>query len=109
MKIKLKPDAMQIWINNQRRFGPWTKVEEKWIEMLKQVQGTTLEVETKYLWDNQFNTAPIPGVSKNGMRILDFKNEKSIIEEIIDDVRPYRHKCVSCGNYIIYGHNPSDP
>jgi len=29
--------------------------------------------------------------------------------KIIDDVKPYRHKCVSCGHYIIYGRNPSDP
>jgi len=43
---------------------------------------------------------PIEGVSDNGLRILDFKGELSIIEEIIDDARPIRAKCENCGHYL---------
>jgi hypothetical protein len=60
----------------------------------------TIEVETRFLWDDQFNTAPIEGISESGLRILDFEGEESIIEEVIGDVRPFRHKCAICNHYM---------
>ena len=104
MRLKIKDDAGTIYIRNlykgmrpdycappeARKFG----------DKITAIQGMTIEVETQYLWDDQFNTAPIEGISESGLRILDFKGEESIIEEIIDDVRPSRPKCGSCGNYL---------
>jgi hypothetical protein len=34
--------------------------------------GAAVELETKHLFDNQWNTAPIPGVSDNGLRVFDW-------------------------------------
>lgn len=36
------------------------------------LNGQTVELKTKDLFDNQWNTAAIPGVSENGLRVFDF-------------------------------------
>ena len=113
MQLKIKKDAGNIFIQNhhpQIAYGGGLSPEaRRFGDMITAVQGMTLKVETKYLWDNQFNTAPIEGISKNGLRILDFKGEKSIIEEIIDDARLGIAKCGSCGNYLRKGNLIGDP
>lgn len=58
----------------------------KWSAMLKKVEGQWLEVETDYLFADQFNTVPIPGVSEDGMRIM-----AADVEEIEDDIRAGRY------------------
>lgn len=60
--------------------------------MLEAVQGKWIEVETKHLFSDQFNTVPIPGVSELGMRIM-----MESVEEIEDDVRIGMKKCYYCG------------
>jgi hypothetical protein len=65
-----------------------------WHKMLEQVQGMTLEVETKFLFAGQYNTVPIPGVSEQGMRIMD-----ESVDEVIDDIRPSRKRCNWCGHH----------
>ena len=104
MKLKIKKDAGTIFVRDHNRGKPASycmpPVTCEFADKITAIQGMTIDVETRYLWDNQFNTAPIEGVSKNGLRILDFKEDKSIIEEVIDDVRPSRPKCGSCGHYL---------
>jgi hypothetical protein len=66
----------------------------EWEVMLRAVQGTWLEVETDHLFSDQFNTAPIPGVSELGMRVM--------IEDVAaieGDVRHGVLKCGWCGGY----------
>lgn len=113
MQLKIKEDAGTIFIQNHHpkiAYGGGMSPEaRKFGDMITAVQGMTIEIETKYLWDDQFNTVPIEGISKNGLRILDFKGEKSIIEEIIDDERPSREKCIICGHYIREGDSPNAP
>lgn len=60
--------------------------------ILLQIAGTTVEVETEYLFEDQFNTAPIPNVSKGGMRIM-----ASYVEKVIGDERPGKARCQWCG------------
>jgi hypothetical protein len=36
------------------------------------VDGREIELETKHLFDNQWNTAPIPGVTEKGLRVFDW-------------------------------------
>lgn len=45
--------------------------------MLYQLRGKEVKIETKYLFLNQLNTYPIKGISKNGLR-LQFKDIKSL-------------------------------
>ena len=104
MRLKIKENAGNIYHKNYNKgkspehYMP--AVTREYADKITAIQGMTIEIETKYLWDDQFNTAPIEGISECGLRILDFKGEKSIIEEIIDDARPGRAKCGSCGNYL---------
>lgn len=62
--------------------------------MLEAVQGQWLEVETEHLFHDQFNVAPIPGVSDLGLRLM--------IEDIVaieDDIRQGVVKCQWCYGY----------
>ena len=104
MKLKIKKDAGTIFIRNhyngmRPEYCAPMSVRE-FADKISAIQGMTIDVETKYLWDNQFNTAPIEGISDTGLRILDFEDEGSVIEEIIDDVRPHRLKCRHCHQYL---------
>lgn len=86
MQIKLYPTAASDYVKSCYRHarpdcGMLHKPE--WEEMLKKVEGQWLEIETDWLFADQFNTAPIQGVSTLGMRIM-----ASSVEEIRDDIRP---------------------
>ena len=113
MQLKIKEDAGSIFVKNHYKgMGPeyWMPaVTREYADKITAIQGMTIEIETKILWDDQFNTAPIEGISEIGLRILDFKDEGSIIEEIIDDARPGRAKCGSCGHYLREDDRIGDP
>jgi len=111
MKLKIKANAGSIFVKNYYRgkknyyrgkkldaFMP--SMTRKFADQITALQGMEIIVETKFLWDDQFNTAPIPGISEYGMRITDLERDESIIEEIIDDVRPNRQKCPECRHYL---------
>jgi len=96
MKIKIKKSAPVIYRRglNKRPSDGYSKTEFEWIETLKQVSGKTIEVETDYLFKNQFNTVPIKGVSELGLRIME-----NLVEEVIDDERIGKYKCNWCGHH----------
>jgi hypothetical protein len=66
----------------------------KFAKMLEAVEGQWLEVETDHLFNDQFNTAPIPGVSENGLRLM-----LGDIVAIEDDARIGVVKCAWCAGY----------
>lgn len=74
--------------------GRWGVVDWAWLEKLRAIAGMTLEVETEYLFRDQFNTAPIPGVSESGMRIMG-----AFVERVVDDARLSRPRCQKCGEF----------
>ncbi len=102
MKLKIKDDAGSIYLRNcykDLRYGGSISPQARAFgDKITAIQGMTIEVKTRFLWDDQFNTAPIEGISESGLRILDFDGEESIIEEVIGDVRPLRHKCAICNH-----------
>lgn len=71
MKIRIKPDR-------------WNH--------LKPVSGRLLTVETDFLFGDQFNTAPVPGISESGFRVM-----IADVSEIIGDIRPDYMRCNWCG------------
>ena len=75
MQIRIKPD--------------------RW-DYLKPVSGMFLTVETDYLFGDQFNTAPVPGISESGFRVM-----MRDVAEIIGDVRPGRMRCNWCGKHSV--------
>lgn len=105
MRLKIKSNAKDLYYaglraNRSRNVG-FTKAENTFGDIIKKIQSTWVEVDTDFIWDDQYNTVSIVGVSKNGIRILDFNNEQefSIIDTIEGDVRLHRLKCSKCGHY----------
>lgn len=64
-----------------------------WRQMMQEIAGTVIDVETDYLFRGQYNTAPIKGVSASGLRIMD-----KDVAEVIDDARIGLQKCYYCGS-----------
>jgi hypothetical protein len=58
---------------------------DRYRKMMQVVAGKWLEVETDYLFQDQFNTAPIAGVSEYGLRVM-----ACHVEEIENDERIWR-------------------
>jgi hypothetical protein len=105
MQIVISKDASAIYVRGcYRGAHPACGMlhNPEWAEMLKKVEGQTLTVETEYLFKDQFNTAPIPGVSDLGMRI-----DARLVDKVIDDVRPGKIKSTWDGK--IYDEAPTDP
>ena len=63
-----------------------------WKRMMQAIQGQWIEVETDHLFEDQFNTVPIPGVSESGLRVME-----SDVAEIRNDARAGKSKCGWCG------------
>jgi hypothetical protein len=97
MKIKIKDNASKIYWNDVNKIYRGAAVPPKSIinfgNMLEKINGMTIDVETKYLFKNQFNTVPIQEVSERGMRIME-----EYVEKVIDDERPGKARCNQCGN-----------
>jgi hypothetical protein len=115
MQIKIRDNAKSIYIgtcNAHRQVCNWD-----WAYLLEVLQGETLEVETDFLFHNQFNTAPIAKdrvdplmerldpcrsqqtrdyvhkvLTGTGMRVM-----AQSVAEVIDDVRPEMMRCNWCG------------
>jgi len=88
MKIRIKKDAEQIYVNS---VFP-SAVNWEWAELMAKVAGMTLEVKTEHLFKDQYSTVPIPGISEKGLRIM-----QNVVEEVIDDERPGKARCRWCG------------
>ena len=62
----------------------------RWDRVIASIAGRWLEVETDFLFDNQFNTAPTEGHDQ-GLRI-----SSHYVEEIKGDARDGREFCTYC-------------
>ena len=91
MEIKIKGNAHEVY-RARVNTGHHSSFNLEWFNQLEAIAGKTIEVETKHLFKDQFNTAPIEGVSEIGMRIM-----VESVEEVIDDEREYMLKCTYCG------------
>jgi hypothetical protein len=71
IQIRIKENAfIQFAKKVNRRCGAqgcWAEHENRFYTMLKVIDGAWVEVETEYLFTDQFNTVPIPGVTDLGM------------------------------------------
>jgi hypothetical protein len=97
MRIKLTDNASSTYVRRcYRGAHPACGMlhNPDFAKMLEKVQGQWLEVETDHLFSDQFNTAPIPGVSELGLRVM-----VSEVAEIQDDARIGVVKCSWCAGY----------
>ena len=92
MQIRIRENARSYYVGMclcQHQCINW-----EWADKLDSIAGQTIEVETDYLFSDQFNTGPIPGVSDTGMRIM-----QAYVSEVIDDRRIGAYRCHYCGNW----------
>ncbi len=69
------------------------------------LDGKEIELETKYLFSNQWNTVPIQGVSDKGLRVMDWKEilhdnrqlKRGYWLEQTDEMRRVREAVSKCG------------
>ena len=97
MKIRVRQNAAAAYVHRcYRHAHPACGMlhRPEFAEMLRKLEGQWLEVETKHLFSDQFNTAPIPGVSDQGLRLM-----VQDIDAIEGDVRDGVIKCNWCGGY----------
>ena len=94
MRIRVHDDAADHY--RRMCFVPGSNRvhRQEWEDVLRAVQGQWLEVETDHLFGDQFNTVPIPGVTKQGLRLM-----IADVAEIEDDARPGVIKCSWCYGY----------
>ena len=91
MKIIIKKNAASLYASSANDHI----YNSEWLSKLKAIEGKIIEVETKHLFKDQYNTVTIPGVSEQGMRIMD-----QSVEEVIGNVRIGKAKCRYCFNVI---------
>lgn len=74
--------------------------------------GREIELETTHIFNNQWNTAPIAGISDSGLRVFDWAEDYPInfsnsikrghylvITDEMREIRRNTHKCGYCGAY----------
>lgn len=72
------------------------------------MDGLAVTLETKHLFDNQWNTAPIPGYGENGLRLFDWFSDAAVTWgnshmraghwlEQTDEMREIRRNTNACG------------
>jgi len=84
MKIKIKENAPQIY----RNFA----YSKSWEHILYKIAGKKLEVDTTYLFKDQYNTPPLKDISDLGLRIME-----NLVEYVEGDIRPAYNRCNYCG------------
>jgi hypothetical protein len=94
MKIRIRKDARAAYIGRCAHGLGFSPVNWVWAETLGKIAGKTIEVETEFLFSDQFNTVPIIGINngKTGLRLMN-----SDVAEVIDDIRPTKVRCDWCG------------
>jgi len=112
MKIKIRDNAHLLYIashNNSR--ASWVNWE--WSDTLQALEGEILDVETDYLFKDQFNTGPvdfdsiahkIPEYKHQSTRdaiergcAIGFRIMAQSVEYVIDDIRDSKMCCGYCG------------
>lgn len=74
MRIKIVRNARDCYVASVIRGGA---VDWAWADLIDSVSGQWLEVETDFVFCDQYNTAPVPGVAEQGLRVPAF-----LVEEV---------------------------
>ncbi|PHE70528.1 hypothetical protein [Bacillus wiedmannii] len=93
MKIRVKENIVQLYIEEHTDWQGEYLGEDYWEETLSKIAGKIVDVDTEMLFKNEFNTLPIPGVSEEGIRILE-----EYVDEVIDDIRHGKARCDLCNS-----------
>lgn len=103
------------WDALRAKLAAWPHCMESWggashFDFVAKLDSQQIALETRHLFDNQWNTAPIPGVSDKGLRVFDWALDASggglrlpawckqghYLEQT-DAMREIRRNTVACG------------
>jgi hypothetical protein len=93
MKIRIVKNALELYIKEHTDYRGRYTGKDNWKKAMKKIAGKILEVDTEMLFKHEFNTKPIPGVSKKGIRVFE-----EYVEEVIDDIRHGKARCELCNS-----------
>lgn len=99
MKIRIKENASKLYWGHINARGSCycpTNEERYFGEKLESINGKTVDVETQYLFSDQYNIGPVSPDDKNGLRIM-----AEYVDEVIDDIRDNVGQCPYCGHNTI--------
>jgi hypothetical protein len=91
MKIKIRKNAVELYIQEHTDYRGDYFGKDNWERAMAKIAGKLLEVDTEMLFKYEFNTKPILGVSKKGIRV-----HETYVEEVIDDERIGKARCDLC-------------
>lgn len=94
MKIHVRKNAATVY-RKRCSYGPYT-FNPDWFFKLQKIEDQDIEVNTQYLFVDQFNTVPISNVSTEGLRI-----ENHLVDHILNDERFGKGSCLHCGKVLI--------
>lgn len=92
---------MKVWAAPTHQKGAM-----EYREAVRSLSGKEVELETEHLFDNQWNTAPIEGLTENGLRVFDWQDASFPDVEHVrqvqwleqtDEMREVRHNTLKCG------------
>jgi hypothetical protein len=115
-----KPDEYAAWAALKAKLATWpppmdakaddgpTASAVNYRAAMAKLDGATIELETAHLFDNQWSTAPIPGVSDSGLRVFDWRINRHYnlsfisghwLEQTAEmiQIREQTHACGYCG------------
>ena len=87
MKVQLKPNAADVYVHEQKA-GMGRFVNKNTVAKLEKMQGEIFEVDTDWLYPNQFKLM-------NGEKI-----DENLVERVIDDVRNEYKRCGDCSHSV---------
>lgn len=88
-------------------------------QMIRDLDGRPVEIETQFLFGDQWNTAPIPGISEKGLRVFNWHEDiwpnanikTGYWVDVTDEMRAILRttlKCGYCGKHYPEGTAPDD-
>jgi len=84
--LKIKNNAADLYKQNRTIEGRLIQFNQNWYDKMKSIQGEFLELDTEFLFDNQYNTKKSK-YSDVGLRIMDY-----MVEYILLELKGYRVK-----------------
>ncbi|MDG0860350.1 hypothetical protein [Staphylococcus equorum] len=88
MKVRIKKDVKNNYLLDQDSYLDDYEFED----ILDNIAGKTLEVDTEFMFPNEFNLKPIPGLTNDFIRVF-----IEDVDKVIDDIRSGKAHCELCG------------
>ena len=93
MKIKIRNDALEFYIESNTDWNGEYYGEDRWELIMERIAGKIIEVDISALFKYEFNIKPILNVTKEVIRITE-----DYADEVINDIRIDKARCYFCNS-----------